>query len=512
MFPLAFAAALVALAWTVPDTPSLVSAFAGAAAVLVVWQAILLVSGRARTFGIDVVLRPQHYVQVVVQTTVRVYWGWYWPTAASALPLMVAQLLFAYGFDMLLCWSRRDRYTLGFGPFPIVFSINLFLWFKPEWFAWQFVIVAAGLAAKEFLRWHRDGKLVHIFNPSSFPLAIASIALLVTGTTSLTWGPEIATTQFYPPRMYLLLYLVALPGQLLFGVASMTIPAVLSTYVFGLLYFYATGIYFFYDSYIPISVFLGMHLLFTDPATAPRTELGRVIFGCLYGLSTVALYQLLGMFGMPAFYDKLLQVPVLNLMVRWLDRVATAPAMQWVNPARLWPELTGRRRNVAYMGAAAALFAGMSLAQGVGDRHPGQWLPFWRQACSDDRAFACPYLADMTAGFCRRGSAWGCNEEGLLHLALARSGEDLRRQDPEGAAEPLRRGCELGLAAACENLRVLSTGQGAYRRVAPSMQDWPIVLRGSKGPVTERDPGALFAMACGQGWVEACIEPALAVE
>ena len=30
----------------------------------------------------------------------------------------------------LLGWSRRDTYTLGFGPFPIVLSTNLFLWFK----------------------------------------------------------------------------------------------------------------------------------------------------------------------------------------------------------------------------------------------------------------------------------------------------------------------------------------------------------------------------------------------
>ena len=83
-----------------------------------------------------------------------------------------------------------------------------------------------------------------------------------------------------------------------------------------------TGIYFFYDSYIPIAVFLGMHLLFTDPSTSPRTELGRIIFGVLYGLSTVLLYQMLGSLGMPTFYDKLLQVPLLNLSIQGIDRIA----------------------------------------------------------------------------------------------------------------------------------------------------------------------------------------------
>src|SRR4029077_1452665 len=111
-------------------------------------------------------------------------------------------------------------------------------------------------------------------------------------------------------------FLIGLPGQLFFGVTTMTMSAVVTAYVFGLVYFAATGIYFFYDSYIPIAVFLGMHLLFNDPSTSPRTELGRIIFGALYGLSTIALYSLLGRAGMPTFYDKLLQVPLLNLSVQ----------------------------------------------------------------------------------------------------------------------------------------------------------------------------------------------------
>ena len=176
--------------------------------------------------------------------------------------------------------------------------------------------LALGLLAKEFLRWTRDGVNTHIFNPSSFPLAIFSIALLVTGRSDMTWGREIASTQFYPPHMYLVLFLIGLPGQYFFGVTSMTMSAVVTTYVFGLLYYAATGIYFFYDSYIPIAVFLGMHLLFTDPSTSPRTELGRLIFGALYGLSTVALYAALGHMGLPTFYDKLLQVPILNLSIK----------------------------------------------------------------------------------------------------------------------------------------------------------------------------------------------------
>jgi hypothetical protein len=293
-----------------------------------------------------------------------------------------------------------------------------------------------------------------------------------------------------------------MPGQFLFGVTTMTMSAVVSTYVFGRLYFAATGIYFFYDSYIPISVFLGMHLLFNDPATSPRTELGRIVYGVLYGLSAVGLYQLLGSAGMPTFYDKLLQVPLLNLSAKWIDHVAG----RWFTLGR---SLTMRQRNLAYMSIWAVIFAGMSATQGVGDSHPGQWLPFWRQACEDGRAYACPYLADLETTFCDRGSGWACNEAGLLHIALSRSGEDLRRVDPAGAAVPLRRGCELGFATACQNLSTLSSGTGSFARAQPTIEDLPIILRGSKREIRERDPSALYALSCHEGWPDACGHSAL---
>jgi hypothetical protein len=303
--------------------------------------------------------------------------------------------------------------------------------------------------------------------------------------------------------MYLVLFLIGLPGQLFFGVTSMTMAAVVTTYLFGLFYFAATGIYFFYDSYIPIAVFLGMHLLFNDPSTSPRTELGRMMFGALYGLSTIALYQLLGSAGMPTFYDKLLQVPLLNLSIRWIDRVARSRLLRWVDPAAIGRSLAPRQRHLAYMAIWAMVFAVMSTAQGVGDRHRGQWLPFWRQACQDGRPYACPYLADLQVSFCDQGSGWSCNEAGLLHIALSRSGEDPRRPDAVGSAASFKRGCGLEFTAACENLRTLLTG-GVLAVAPPQLRDYPIVLRGSKGPITDQRPPALYARACDQGWPDTC--------
>ena len=358
LLPLAFALSLAALG-ALPAAgrhPPLVAAFLGAAASLVAWSAILLVtaSRAGRRLGLHVVLRPQHYVQACAQLSIFVYWGWYWRDVYDAAPLIVAQLVFAYAFDLLLTWSRRDHYTLGFGPFPIIFSINLFMWFRPDWFYLQFLMVAVGFGVKELIRWNRDGRRVHIFNPSSFPLGLCSLVLLLTGTTHLTSGVDISITQLYPPHIYLVIFLVSLPAQFLFGVASMTLSAVTTTYAFMLLHTAATGEPFF--PYLPIAVFLGMHLLFNDPSTSPRTESGRLVFGVLYGLSVVALFAVLERAGLPTHYDKLLAVPVLNLMIRGIDGVVRSTPFWRADRA---PRLRPRAQRLAYMALWLAVFVVM---------------------------------------------------------------------------------------------------------------------------------------------------------
>ena len=367
--PLTFTLLLVAFGWlpSARQNPTLLWSFWGTGIGLIAWNATLLATAlrRGRTLTLEVVLRKQHYVQACAQLALIVYWGSYWREVYDSAALIVAQLVFAYAFDGLLTWSRRNTYTLGFGPFPIIFSINLFLWFKPDWFYLQFLLVAVGFAAKELIRWSKEGRQAHIFNPASFPLGLFSLVLILTGTTHLTWGVEIATTLFNPPHIYLLVFLVSLPGQFLFGVTSMTLAAVVTTYTFGLLYFAATGTYFFVDSRIPIAVFIGAHLLFTDPSTSPRTELGRLIFGILYGLSVVALFALLGRFDTPTFYDKLLAVPVLNLMIQGIDRAARSNLLKRFDPAALGRSLTPQRRNFAYMSVWAGLFVIMQVLTGT---------------------------------------------------------------------------------------------------------------------------------------------------
>ena len=335
--------------------------FVGAAGLLIVWATVLAVTakGQKRKLAIQVLLRPQHYVQACVNGSIFLYWGYYWREVYDNAHLIAAQLVFAFAFDALLTWSRRDTWVLGFGPFPIVFSTNLFLWFKPDWFYLQFLMLAVGFAAKELIKWTKDGRRTHIFNPSSFTLSLFSLGLILTGTTDHTWGNEIASTQLYAPHCFLWIFLVSIPVQYLFGVASMTLSAVATIWGFNLAHAALTGAPFFVDAFIPIGVFLGTHLLFTDPSTAPRTDLGRIVFGVLYGGSVVTLYSLLGQGDVPTFYDKLLGVPILNLTIQLIDRAVRSPLLRRIDPGEWLERWVPGRRNLAYMAVWAVLFASM---------------------------------------------------------------------------------------------------------------------------------------------------------
>jgi len=505
--PLLFTLALIAfgLLPSVQQNTSMWWSFLGAGAVLFAWNAVLFGSAlrKGRTFTLEIALRKQHWVQACAHATIFLYWGWYWPAVYDFAHLFVAQLLFAYAFDVLLSFSRRDTYTLGLGPFPIVLSTNLFLWFKPDWFYFQFLLVALAFAGKALIQWKKEGRSVHIFNPSAFALLIFSVVLIATGTTNRTWGPEIALTQFLPPQMYLVIFLVSLPGQLLFGVTVMTMSAAVTMYAFGLLYFAATGTYYFFGSYIPIAVFLGMHLLFTDPSTSPRTESGRIMFGMAYSLSVIALYGILEATGIPSFYDKLLPVPLLNLAIQAIDRAAQSNALKWFNPALIGKALAPAPRRLAYVSIWIVVFVVMSAAQGVGDTHRGRWEPFWQDACKRGLRNGCENLGVMLVTDCNLGSAWACNEFGILRAQGKFGGVNDVSQYPTHV-DAFRRACDQQFRPACANLRVGASDTTALRSGPPGPRDYPILLLEGKGPVETRTSLELYERACRQGWMAAC--------
>jgi Na+-translocating ferredoxin:NAD+ oxidoreductase RnfD subunit len=467
--------------------------FWGAAALLLAWQAVLAARRQSTTVRVAAP-RAQHYVQSVCQFSVYAYWGWYWPPVYDFAPLLLGQLLFAYAFDMLLSWSRREDYLLGFGPFPIVFSTNLFLWFKDEWFGFQFALIALGFAGKAFVRWERDGRRVHIFNPSAFTLAIFSLVLLATGTTGITWGQEIATTFSLGPRIYTVLFVIGLVVMYFFAITPVTAAAAVTLFAASTLYVTVTGVPYFVDSDIPSAVFLGLHLLVTDPSTSPRTPLGRAIFGVMYGLGVFALYGLLGALGLPTFYDKLLCVPLLNLAVPAIDRAVRAlgerPVLQQL---RLDGPLG--RGNLAHMAVWVVFFAAMTVAGATDGMHRGDSLPFWEQACGEGRPKACQRLLMIETSYCNDNAGWACNEVGR-HYIEGR----LVSRDPDRALVYFSRACEARFQAGCVNL--LDPTDPV--RTNPRPFDLRLLVREGGPNLVDAPESELYTRACRHGWRFAC--------
>jgi hypothetical protein len=137
----------------------------------------------------------------------------------------------------------------------------------------------------------------------------------------------------------------------------------------------------------------------------------------------------------------------------------------------------------------------MSASGYVGDAHPGQWVPFWQQACAANARGACDDLYFLEDGFCGDGSGWACNEVGIM---LAR-----RYANRTRAATTFERACALQFPAGCDNSAAMTKGD-MFRHDAPTVGDYRFILRGSKGPIPDREPAELYARACAQGWPGTC--------
>jgi TPR repeat protein len=467
VLPLAFVLPFLGLILFSPIRTNgrLQATFAGVGGGLLLWWAILGLRAKraAGRFSIEYAPIRSHYVQGTVQFLIYVYWGWHWRKVYEEAPLILAQILFLYVFDALLTWSRGRSWRLGFAPLPIVFSTNFFLWFKDDWFIFQFLMVAAGALGKQFVLWQREGRRCHIFNPSAFGLAIFSFVLLATGTSHCTWGEEVATTLGMPHYIYGEIFFLGLIVQGFFGVTLMTLAATAILCVLNLAYTASTGVYFFIDSNIPIAVFLGLHLLVTDPSTSPRTNLGKAVFGALYGLGVWVSYAILRNFGLPSFYDKLLVVPFLNLSVQFIDRLARwGPLERW----NRWETAFGLRKlNFLHMSCWAAIFGALLVTGFVQAPHPGSSTAFWRRAAEERKPHAAENLIAMLRDRTDHGVGEACNELGLIYTE-----GKLAPKNPAAALRLFTKACECGFEGGCENAGIQVLFDGAPASAAEAAQ------------------------------------------
>ncbi|MEE2788378.1 MAG: hypothetical protein VX589_13630 [Myxococcota bacterium] len=446
--------------------------------------ALAVVALRGKPLAVSVQVRLHHVVQFAMHSAIFVYWATIVGEVVDQAWLYLAQILVAYLLDFLLSWWRRGTWIVGLGPLPVVGSINLFLWFKDDWWYLQLLMVFIAFASKPFLRWTRDGRNTHIFNPSAIALALLSVGVLTFGATDITWGPTIARTLNAPTFMFETIFAVGLVVQLLFGTTLVTAGAALTVWGVGLLYFESTGWWFFNDTHIPIAVFLGMNLLITDPSTSPESKMGRLLYGAVYGLAVFPLWMILEAHQTPTFYDKLLQVPLLNLAV---------PLFEWAGRrlANLGPKLKAVADNRLHVAVWIVAFVvlrpglvehpgkavshGYMFAHGVGGaaKDPAKAARLFRKACDQGQPIGCTQLGQLRLGgqgvpanpqraielferACRADEPVACNQLGIIYVDGVHTA-----RNPQKARALYAKACDLSDASSCGNLGLMyRSGQG----------------------------------------------------
>ena len=478
--------------WLSVDGPR--QALQGAAALGSLWLLILRLIGRAHE--VEWRLRRAHWVQLCMHSAVFVYWGAYDPLVREVAPLILAQLPVAYALDMLLSWTRGRAWSLGLGPAPIIGSLNLFLWFKAPHFHWQLGMVALAFLGRELLQWDRAGQRRHIFNPSAFALTIASIALIYSDSSvSHTWGEEIATHLEMAPYMFELIFALGLIVQLTFGVVWTTLSAALTLWGLDALWTARYGTWFFTDTAIPISVFLGMNLLITDPRTSPQNAVGKALFGSLYGLCVMPLYLGMLALGQPAFFDKLLQVPLCNLLAPRLERWGEELTGRLSRRFQRLPLLVSSASRRSAVGLWLGAF--MLLRPALVD-HPGRSVEGWSERCQAGERYACKGLWHSLEKGCGLGVGERCVE-----LAIRFADPEALNRDLDRALLVLNESCKRGHEESCAMKTQLLSPLPSRSVAEPNEQ-------GS----SEQATGLVLApsaLSCEQGDGATCLEEARAL-
>ena len=324
-----FIATLLLASFAIPFTPQVTyvdqawsamlvcSALLSAAFLFLVWRQ----SRTTEKAQIELNAKPTHFVQAIAQSSIYFYVAAWYNGPAEWAPFIVYQLLIAYVFDFLLSIFRTNKYKLGFTIFPIVLSINLFMWFKPEFFLGQIAMVIAGILAKAYIQRTIDGRRSHIFNPSALPMAVFAVMIvLILNAEYVLNTNNVVASYLVPPHMQLFVFAIGMLSHWAGRVSFVALGAVATLFIVDAVFTAVFGLPPMGDIIHP-SVFIGITLLVTDPVTSPKTRQGQLIYGTLYGLAIVTGYVLLQQFGFPTYYDKILPVPFLNFLSPYIDRI-----------------------------------------------------------------------------------------------------------------------------------------------------------------------------------------------
>ncbi len=289
---------------TLDDFPERIWMAAGLAVLLAVF-----VVRRAVRSGAPVLFelkRRSHIMQMLTQSTLFAYWSIYFSGVGVRLGWILPQLVLAFALDAITSMQTRREWRVGFGPLPVVFSINLGAWFG-EWGSIVTVVVA--FLSRMLVRYRGS----HLLNPSAAGLTVAMVlALFFPAFEFSTVFRKFALA----PNMGELVALLSLVPLLTFrlGLVSLGCGAALVLSKS------------FVDLGSPGLVFPTTLVTFTllagDPVTVPKRGWGRLLFGLFVGTGFHFVSVALSRAGRFDDLAKVLPVTVANLLVPAFDAFA----------------------------------------------------------------------------------------------------------------------------------------------------------------------------------------------
>jgi hypothetical protein len=250
-------------------------------------------------------VRLPHLLPAAIQVALFAYWAVYWPIVRDHVPSLLVELLMAFAADAAFSFARFGSWRVGASPLPIVLSANLFAWFFTPGIV-VFIVVA--FASKALLR--RGGR--HVLNPSAAGLTVGGVCTAVAPGVFAFGG--VFHTMNTAPNLAELVVLLALVPQLRFRILPVSIGAVLALW--------STD----NPTVLRPSVLLAVVLLATDPATIPRTDLGKLAFGAFVGFGIAGVSVFLRYVGVPDDFSKVMPIPVANALVPQFDAIGSGIA------------------------------------------------------------------------------------------------------------------------------------------------------------------------------------------
>lgn len=268
-------------------------------------------------------IKLPHLLPAAIQVVLFCYWGLYWTAIRDHLPTLLTQLVLGFALDAFFAFARFGSWRIGASPFPIVLSSNLFAWFNTTG---TIVNLVVAFASKTYI--HRQGR--HIFNPSSLGLATAGI-LAVAFPEFIGFGGVFHTMNI-PPNMMELVVLLSILPQSRFRIVPVSIAAIAALQYQGI------------PGSLRPSMLLAIALLATDPATIPRTDLGKIFFGVFLGFAMPFTSLQLRALGSPDDFSKVIPIPIANALGPAFDALG---GVVWGGAARLGAMLRARLKQLA---------------------------------------------------------------------------------------------------------------------------------------------------------------------